>query len=205
MNRRINRTLGFAFFLIGSSLTGVAAAEEPLTPPPLDTKGKPLNPPAPTAGPTPKLGGLSAFGGVMIVDMGPVNDRLQEQRALYPSDLPVVFPLLGGQGFGLFNRFLIGGSGAGLLARSVDAANDRQISASGAWGTFDFGYQLLRVNGFLIAPVISLGGYGMRVTVSPKSGVDFNQALQDPTRSLTLSNNGFLTGISLVAKTILLG
>jgi len=205
MNRRINRTLGFAFFLIGSSLTGVAAAEEPLTPPPLETKGKPLNPPAPTSGVTPKLGGLSAFGGVMIVDMGPVNDRLQEQRALYPSDLPVIFPLLGGQGFGLFSRFVIGGSGAGLLSRSVDAANDRKISASGAWGTFDFGYQLLRVNGFLIAPVLSLGGYGMNVTVAPKGEVNFDQALQNPTRSLSLSNNGFLTGVSVIAQTVILG
>src|SRR6478609_10351867 len=203
MNRLITRSLGLATFLIGSFFVGAAAAEEPLTAPSLDTKGKPLNPPAPTAGATPKLGGLSAFGGVMIADMGPVNDRLQEQRALYPSDLPIVFPILGGQGFGLFKRFLIGGSGAGLLSRSVDAADNREIRASGAWGTFDFGYQLLRVNGFLIAPVLSLGGYGMNVTVASKGEVGFNEALQDPTRSVSLTNNGFLTGISLVAKTII--
>src|SRR6478609_11542501 len=149
MDRLINCSLGLITFLLGSSFASAAAAEEAVTTPSLDTKGKPLNPPAPATGVTPKLGGLSGFAGVAIVDMGPVNDRLQEQRALYPSDLPVVFPLLGGQGFGLFSRFLIGGSGAGLLSRSVDAANDRKISASGAWGTFDFGYQLLRVNGFL--------------------------------------------------------
>lgn len=205
MDRLINRTLGLSVFLLGSVIAGTAAAEEPLTTPSLETKGKPLNPPAPTAGPAPKLGGLSAFGGVMIVDMGPLNDRLQEQRALYPSDLPVIFPLLGGQGFGLFSRFVIGGSGAGLLSRTVDAANDRKVSASGAWGTFDFGYQLLRVNGFLIAPMISLGGYGMNVTVAPKSEVDFDQALQNPNRSLSLSNNGFLTGVSVLAQTVILG
>ncbi|MEI9952780.1 MAG: hypothetical protein WDO74_28310 [Pseudomonadota bacterium] len=130
---------------------------------------------------------------------------MQEQRALYPSNLPVVFPLLGGQGFGLFSRFLIGGSGAALLSRSVDAANDRKISASGAWGTFDFGYQILRVNGFLIAPVLSLGGYGMNVTVAPNGGVGFDDALANPTRSLSLSNNGFLTGISVLAQTVLVG
>ncbi|HET7545287.1 MAG TPA: hypothetical protein VFK05_35720 [Polyangiaceae bacterium] len=205
MDRLIKRTFALIAFSIGTSFVGSAAAEEPVTTPSLDTKGKPLNPPAPATGVTPKLGGLSAFAGVAILGMGPVNDRLQEQRALYPSDLPMVFPLLGGQGFGLFSHFLIGGSGAGLLSRSVDAANDRQISASGAWGTFDFGYQLLRVNGFLIAPVLSLGGYGMHVTVSPKTPVDFNEALANPTRSLTLSNSGFLTGISVVAKTVLLG
>jgi hypothetical protein len=205
MNCLINRTLGLATFLLGSLIVGRAAADEPLTTPSLETEGKPLNPPAPTTGVTPKLGGLSAFGGVMIVDMGPVNDRLQEQRALYPADLPVIFPLLGGQGFGLFSRFVIGGSGAGLLSRTVDAANDRKVSASGAWGTFDFGYQLLRVNGFLIAPMISLGGYGMNVTVAPKGEVNFDEALQNPTRSLSLSNNGFLTGISVIAQTVVLG
>ncbi|HKO47232.1 MAG TPA: hypothetical protein VJV79_05890 [Polyangiaceae bacterium] len=204
MHRLISGSVGLTTIVAGLLLAGVAGAE-PLTPPSLDTEGKPLNPPAPTTGVTPKLGGLSGFGGVMVVDMGPVNDRLQEQRALYPADLPVVFPILGGQGFGLFSRFLIGGSGAGLLSRSVDAANDRKISASGAWGTFDFGYQLLRVNGFLIAPVISLGGYGMNVTVASKSPVDFDEALQNPTRSVSLTNNGFLTGFSIVAQTIIIG
>jgi hypothetical protein len=184
---------------------GVARAEEPLSGPSLEAKGKPLNPPAPATGITPKLVGLSAFGGVMLVDLGPVNDRLAEQRSLYPANLPVLFPILGGQGFGLFNRFLIGGSGAGLLSRSVDEANDRKASAAGAWGTFDFGYQLLRVNGFLIAPVLSIGGYGMSVTVAEKGDIAFAAAVQNPTRNITLTNNGLLTGISLVAKTIVIG
>src|SRR6478735_12729002 len=100
MHRLINVPLGLGTLLVGLSLAGAAAAEEPLTTPSLDTKGKPLDPPAPVSAGKPKLGGLSGFGGVMIVDMGPVNDRLQEQRALYPADLPVVFPILGGQGFG---------------------------------------------------------------------------------------------------------
>jgi hypothetical protein len=205
MDRLIYRSLGLTTFFCASLSVGAALAEEPLKTPSLDTAGKPLNPPAPTKDGAPKLGGLSGFGGVMVVDMGPVNDRLQEQRALYPSDLPVVFPLLGGQGFGLFSRFVIGGSGAALLSRSVDAASDRKISSHGAWGTFDFGYQLLRVNGFLIAPMLSLGGYGMNVTVAPKGEVGFDEALQNPGRSLSLSNNGFLTGISLLAETVVLG
>jgi hypothetical protein len=205
MDRLIYRTAGLTTFFCALLSGGVALAEEPLKTPSLDTQGKPLNPPAPTKNGAPKLGGLSALAGVMLVDMGPVNDRLQEQRALYPSDLPIVFPLLGGQGFGLFNHFVIGGSGAALLSRSVDAASDRKISSSGAWGTFDFGYQLLRVNGFLIAPMISLGGYGMNVTVAPKGEVGFDEALQNPARSVSLSNNGFLTGISLLAETVVLG
>ncbi len=182
-----------------------AAADEKLTTPPTDTAGKPLNPPAPT-GTTPKLVGVSAFAGAAMIDMGPVNDRLDSAGPgrLYPNNLPILFPILGGQGFGLFNRFLIGGSGAGLLSRSVDETADRQVSASGAWGTVDFGYQLIRVNGFLLAPVLSLGGYGMSVTASSKAETSFSDALQND-RSSHLTNNGFLTGVSLVSKVIVLG
>jgi len=207
MNRLLIRAIALSTILGCSFLPRFAAAEEPLKGPSLDTAGKPLNAaaPAPADGITPKLAGLSVLGGVLLLDMGPVNDRLRENRTQYPSDLPVVFPILGGQGFGLFSRFLIGGSGAGLLSRSADETTGHRVAASGAWGTFDFGYQLLRVNGFLIAPVLSLGGYGMSITSTQTAEVGFNEALGNPTRSVTLTNNGFLTGLSLVAKTIVIG
>jgi len=204
MNLPIYRIIGLSFAL-GSSFAIRSARAEELTTPPTDTAGKPLNPAAPTDA-TPKLGGLDAFAGVALVDMGPVNDRLDSAGPgrLYPKNLPLLFPILGGQGFGLFNHFLIGGSGAGLLSRSVDESGDRQVSASGAWGTVDFGYQLIRVNGFLFAPVLSLGGYGMSVTASSKAETSFQDALQND-RSSHLTNNGFLAGISLVSKVILIG
>jgi hypothetical protein len=208
MNSLLLRSIGAALTLSSLFVAQVAAADDtpPLTGPSLDTTGKPLNPPAPTSA-TPKLVGVSAFGGAMVVDMGSINDRLTANG--YSNKLPLVFPILGGQGFGLFGHFLIGGSGAGLLARSVDGkdvnGSATKVSASGAWGTFDFGYQLLRVNGFLLAPVISLGGYGMDVSINSKSADSFDNAVNNPTRGSNLTNNGFLTGISLVAKTIVIG
>ena len=207
MTRLFFRTLGLTVGIASLLAVQPAEADEPVTGPDLNsTKGKPLDPPAPVSGATPKLVGVSAFAGAAIIDMGPVNDRLDSAGPgrLYPKNLPVLFPILGGQGFGLFNRFLIGGSGAGLLSRSVDESAGRQVSASGAWGTFDFGYQLVRVNGFLLAPVLSLGGYGMTVTASDKGETSFSDALQT-NRSTALTNNGFLTGISLVSKMIVIG
>jgi hypothetical protein len=181
-----------------------AFADDPLTGPPKPIPGEPLSPPAPTSS-TPKLVGVSAFAGVALIDMGPVNDRLATTPGeLYPKNLPIAFPILGGQGFGLFNHFLIGGSGAGLLSRSVDESGNKQVSANGAWGTVDFGYQLLRLNGFLVAPVLSLGGYGMEVTQADKGEIAFNDALQT-NHSTTLTNHGFLTGISLISKLIIVG
>jgi hypothetical protein len=186
-----------------TALAAPARAEEPLTGPPTETEGKPLSPPAPPVDSTgPKLLGLNFTAGVALVDLGPLNDRLR--RAGYPNKLPLAFPLIGGQGFGLFSKFLIGGSGTGFLSRTVDMPGG-EVDASGAWGTFDFGYQLLRVNGFLVAPILSLGGYGMTVNVRSKADTSFNNALENPTRSTTLTSKGVLGGVSVLADLIAIG
>ena len=195
-------------FLVATSgailcVSASASAEENLTAPPTDTKGKPASPPAPSDGARPRLLGLSLMGGVMAVDLGPMNDRLA--LAGYSTKLPTVFPMLGGQGFGLFSHFLIGGSGAGLFPRSTNLPENRAVSANGAWGTLDFGYQLLRINGFLLAPVVSLGGYGMAVTLSTKEERAFDAVLANPSRATTLSSKGILGGFSVIAKLIVLG
>ncbi len=168
-----------------------------------ETEGKPTSPPAPVEGVKPRLGGLSVMGGAMIADFGPVNDRLSD--AGYPQKLPSVFPMMGGQAFGLFSHFVIGGSGAGLFSRSEQMAPGLDASAGGAWGTFDFGYQLVRVNGFLLAPLVSLGGYGMGVTLSSTAEPSFDEALATPTRATHLSNKGALAGVSVLANLIVLG
>ncbi|HTA89112.1 MAG TPA: hypothetical protein VK745_06040 [Polyangiaceae bacterium] len=198
------RSLSIAVTLSGLIITEAASADDtpPLTGPSLQTEGKPLNPPAPTS-PTPRLVGVDAFGGAMLMDASSLNDRLAANG--YNKTLPLVFPILGGQGFGLFGHFLIGGSGAGLLARSVDGPDNSKLSASGAWGTFDFGYQILRVNGFLLAPVLSLGGYGMDVAINSNANDTFDDALQTHNRGANLTSHGFLGGISVVAKTIVIG
>jgi hypothetical protein len=205
MNRLFLTSLSAAFSISTLLAAHIAAADDtpPLTGPSLETDGKPLNPPAPTSGPTPKLVGVDAFGGAMLMDMGSLNDRLTANG--YGKQLPLVLPILGGQGFGLFGHFLIGGSGAGLLARSVDGPDDSKVSASGAWGTVDFGYQLLRVNGFLIAPVLSVGGYGMDVSINSKTNQTFDDALMTHNRGADLTSHGLLGGISLIAKTIVIG
>lgn len=187
----------------GAFFATPARAEEPLTGPSLETQGKPISPPAPVEeGGRPRLAGLNFTAGAALVDLGPLNDRLR--AAGYPNKLPLAFPIIGGQGFGLFSRFLIGGSGTGFLARSVSMPGG-EVSASGAWGTFDFGYQLVRINGFLVAPILSLGGYGMTVTVNSNAPTSFDNALDNPTRSTTLTNKGVLGGVSVMANLIAIG
>lgn len=191
-----------ALGLISGFVASPASGQE-LTGPSLETAGKPISEPAPVEGVAPKVAGISMLAGGMTVGLGPMNDRLVRGGAT--EKLPTLFPLLGGQGFGLFSRFLIGGSGAGLLSRSVDMPGNREASVRGAWGTVDFGYQLLRVNGFLLAPVVSLGGYGMAVTLASKDGGSFDDVVEDPARSTTLTSKGVLGGVSLLGKVIILG
>ncbi len=143
------------------------------------------------------------MGGAMIADFGPVNDRLSD--AAHSNKLPLVFPMMGGQGFGLLSHFVVGGSGAGLFSQSEQRAAGRGSSADGGWGTFDFGYQLLRVNGFLLAPLASLGGYAMGVTLHSTAEPSFDEALASPARGSSLSNTGALAGVSVLANLIILG
>jgi hypothetical protein len=192
----------FSAALVALFAPSVAAADE-LSGPTLDTQGKPLSPPAPVQGMTARLWGISAQGGAVAVDLKPLNDRLT--GAGYGNKLPSLFPLVGGQGFGLFKHYLVGGSGAAFLSRSVDLPGNAEASATGAWGTFDFGYQLVRVSGFLLVPMVSLGGYGMSVSLSPKSAGSFDDTVRNPARSTTLTNKGGLGGISVLAKLIVLG
>lgn len=193
-----------AMTVLGSSAFSAsrAWAAEPLTGPPLETEGKPVSPPAPVSAAGPRLAGIGFTAGVALVDLGPINDRLRE--AGHPNKLPLAFPIIGGQGFGLFSRFLIGGSGTGFLSRSVSTPGG-EISASGAWGTFDFGYQVVRINGLLIAPILSVGGYGMAVNIRSKEDTTFNNALENPTRSTSLTNKGALGGVSVMANLIAIG
>ncbi|HET9955133.1 MAG TPA: hypothetical protein VFQ61_11550 [Polyangiaceae bacterium] len=166
-----------------------------------DLEGKPEAPPAPVSG-APKLVGLSFLAGGLLLDLGDLNDRLEATG--HPNSVPGLFPTIGGQGFGLFSHFLIGGSGVGFLPRSTRGAGDTDVSVSGAWGSFDFGYQLIRKNGFLLAPIASIGGYGMTVNVGSRVDTRFDDALRSPGRGTTLTSKGVVGGISILANLILL-
>jgi hypothetical protein len=202
ISRLRGRVAALSLTLLSVLVASTSVAQE-LTGPPLETEGKPTSPPAPVDGASPRLAGVSVLGGAMAIDMSPMNERLSD--AGYPEDLPLFFPIVGGQAFGLFSHFVIGGSGAGIFPRTADMPGAREVSASGAWGTFDFGYQLVRVNGFLLAPVASLGGYGMAVILSSTEEQSFDEVLATPNRSTTLSNKGVLGGISMLAKLVVLG
>ncbi|HEY8942773.1 MAG TPA: hypothetical protein VIM73_00870, partial [Polyangiaceae bacterium] len=170
-HRRWSGCLGALGVALAGAIWPVsAAAQETVSPPaPVDV--------------APRLFGLNGFGGVVLMDLGPINDRLAD--AGYPEDLPSLHAVVGGQGFGLFSRFLIGGSGFAILSRSADGLDDTEVSAGGAWGSFDFGYQAVRSDGFLLAPIASIGAYGMDVTIASTEGTTFDEALESPTRATT--------------------
>jgi len=190
-HRRWSGCLGALGVALAGAIWPVsAAAQETVSPPaPVDV--------------APRLFGLNGFGGVVLMDLGPINDRLAD--AGYPEDLPSLHAVVGGQGFGLFSRFLIGGSGFAILSRSADGLDDTEVSAGGAWGSFDFGYQAVRSDGFLLAPIASIGAYGMDVTIASTEGTTFDEALESPTRATTLTRQGIVGGISMLAQMVVIG
>ena len=129
--------------------------------------------------------------GYLMLDLDELNARLLS--AGYP-EMDDRFLTLGGAGYRVMNRILIGGEGHGLLGREETTADaTRRISLNGGYGLFRLGYLLLADYGFDLVPAIGIGGGGMSLKITERGSPTFDDVLGQPARSSTLS-----TGMLLV-------
>lgn len=136
--------------------------------------------------------------GSFVMDVDELNADLR--GAGYPS-LNDTFLSLGGAGFGERGRFLIGGEGHALLGgdeTSVDGTY--RISAGGGYGLFRVGYVVLSSEGFDVFPMIGIGGGGMGLKIAERSVPTFDDVLDNPARSSSLSTGMFLIDTSIGAN-----
>jgi hypothetical protein len=98
---------------------------------------------------------------------------------------------LGGAGFALIDRIVIGGSGWG--GSQTVASDDLRASVEIGGGEFDLGYQVFSIKHLLIAPVLGIGGSGYTVELQKLSGdvPNFNELLQNPGRTSKVSFSSF--------------
>lgn len=136
--------------------------------------------------------------GYMALDLGELNASLTA-AGLPELDERVVS--LGGAGFGVRGRLLIGGEGHALLGGDQTTADGSiEVGLSGGYGLFRLGYLLLGGEGFLdVYPMVGIGGGSMSVRITERSAPTFDDVLVDPQRSSTLSTSMFLLDIGLGA------
>ena len=103
-------------------------------------------------------GGVN-FGYAML-DTKPLNEIL-------PSDLQLNnhFITLGGDGYGVYKRYVIGGSGYAIYGPGAN--NDSTIvSFNGGAGFVNFGYVAYNLPRFKFIPMLGVGGVGMSLRMS---------------------------------------
>jgi hypothetical protein len=133
--------------------------------------------------------------GFMMLDLDELNDVLVDEG--YPS-LEERFITLGGAGYGQRGRVLFGAEGHALLGEEESTADaSRQITLNGGYGLFRLGILAFSESGFELVPAIGLGGGGMALQIAERSAPSFEDVLEDPARSSTLTTGMFVIDGSL--------
>jgi hypothetical protein len=141
-------------------------------------------------------GGGYFQAGYMELDLDDLNGALV--GAGYPA-LDNSFWTLGGGGYGMKGRFLLGGEGHGLIGSDETTADGaRQLGIGGGYGLFRIGYLAYSIEGLEVLPMIGVGGGGMSLSIIERSAPTFDDILLDPLRSARVSTGMFLLDASLM-------
>ena len=131
--------------------------------------------------------------GGSIVDIDALNSRLEGKGYSKFSDS---FFSLGGGGYAVINRVIIGGEGHGLIGRDETSGNYK-TSLSAGYGFFDLGYIVYSTGYLNVYPLLGLGGGGINFKIVEREAPSFDEVLDDPKRSIELSTGGFLLNVAL--------
>lgn len=106
---------------------------------------------------------------------------------------------LGGGGWAVRDRFVIGGNGHALIAGD-EAGGALRASLAGGYGQLDVGYQVVRAGAFTLTPTVGVGAGGMSLGLSETAGPSsFDDFLVDPSAGSQVSNWGFVLDGALSA------
>ncbi|GBC84359.1 hypothetical protein HRbin11_00784 [bacterium HR11] len=140
-------------------------------------------------------GGAGFFTlGLRWTDPGALNRTLTRTGF---APLPDRFVSLGGGGWAVLGRLLLGGEGHGLLDRRT-AADGREARLSGGYGFFDLGYVIARSSAWQAYGLVGLGGGRWSLRIQEAGRIpDFPDLLRRPAGGLRLTTGGFLLQAAL--------
>ncbi len=129
-------------------------------------------------------------------DIDGLNSSLSD--AGFPTFDDAGFLTLGGFGFGTVGRVIIGGEGHGFLPREEDTADGVYRSRlTGGYGLFNLGYVAWSSPRVDVYPILGVGGGGMSLEIIERSSPTFDDVLDDPGTSTTLTSETWLVSAAL--------
>jgi hypothetical protein len=179
-----------------------AGAEEPApqgqretTPPNENTETTsgtlPFSPPLnQTPSSTPYIGGAGYFlTGFQIFPLSPYRDAFQNSGIPEPSFQGIV---IGGGGRFRYNRFLVGGSGGGILGEKTENLT-YQSETGGGYGFLDGGYTVWESEQWALFPFFGVGGVSLSHRIVSRSRPEnWNALLRNPSTETTITISTFL-------------
>jgi hypothetical protein len=135
-------------------------------------------------------GGAGHFGvGIIRPNLGSLNGKLTENG--YPG-LGDSVTVLGGGGYGIIDRLVIGGGGGGF---TQTAANDQYSSTlEGGYGLFQLGYIVHSTERSRLFPLVGIGGAGatLRLRDLKRTAPGLGQAFTAPNEVAYSTGSGLL-------------
>jgi hypothetical protein len=130
------------------------------------------------------------FIGVGFFDFAALNRRLRA-NGYEPIDDGIT--VIGGEGHAILpGGFVVGAHGGGLISSDGRGPNGFERSFGGGFGMLDFGLALVRTQPLLLTLTSGLGGYGMSLGISNRQSASFDDVLQNPARTSSISRGGML-------------
>ncbi len=115
-------------------------------------------------------GGFGYFGPMLaMTDVDGFNEVFAQNGF---GELDQLYWLIGGGGYALVNRVIIGGSGAGG-SQAVSSGSVRCRVEMGG-GQFELGYAPLITKHLFVGAALGIGAWGYTVTLEPTSGDELN-------------------------------
>ncbi len=146
------------------------------------------------------FGGFGYFSvGLRQFDLSKMNSILQANRY---SALPESYLTLGGGGFALARKWILGGEGVGIVERE-SGSQTATGKFMGGYGFFDLGRIVWKSPRAFAALMAGFGGGGLQLKIASKNyPANFSDALVGPFHSTQLSKGGFLVKLGFMGQFI---
>ncbi|MBN1542834.1 hypothetical protein JW992_11865 [candidate division KSB1 bacterium] len=114
------------------------------------------------------------------------------------NELKSGFFTMGGVGYGIVNRVLLGGEGQALFGDEV-VSRGFKMSLSGGYGLFNLGYLVKKTERLNVYPFLGIGGGGMTLEIIEQGAPSFEELLENPRRSSVVTRGGVMMDFGLGA------
>lgn len=134
-------------------------------------------------------------GMASVARLKSLSEKLQQQGF---EEIKQTGLSMGGGGYGIAGRVVLGGWGAGFTQKATKAVANQEAQVSVGYGFFNIGYVLLRSGNLQVFPMLGIGGGGVILQITQKAtSYDFDPLLASPNKMVQLSTGGLLLELAM--------